>query len=68
MEMIQNRNPEGLSMLHDRYSSMLKALIMKVLHNDAEADDLLRKFSSRSGSAPAAIALKKGRRSAGSSR
>src|SRR5687768_1579513 len=39
MEMIQERDPEGIAMLHDRYASLVKAMIMRVLHNDAESDD-----------------------------
>src|ERR1700749_5055055 len=42
MEMIQHRDPEAIGILHDRYARLLKALIMKVLHNDAESDDLLQ--------------------------
>jgi RNA polymerase sigma-70 factor (ECF subfamily) len=42
MEMIQSRNPEAIGLLHDRYARLLKALIMKVLHNEAESDDLLQ--------------------------
>ncbi len=42
MERIQVSDPEALAMLHDRYASMLKAVIIKVLHNDAEADDMLQ--------------------------
>ena len=44
MEMIQNRQPEAIGFLHDRYGSMLKALIMKVLHNEAESDDMLQEI------------------------
>lgn len=44
MEMIQNHEPEAIGILHDRYASMLKALIMKVIHNDAESDDLLQEI------------------------
>lgn len=42
MAAIQQRDPQALELMHDRYASMLKALIMKVLHNDAEADDMLQ--------------------------
>jgi RNA polymerase sigma-70 factor (ECF subfamily) len=42
MQMVQSRNPESIGILHDRYSRLLKALIMKVLHNEAESDDLLQ--------------------------
>jgi RNA polymerase sigma-70 factor (ECF subfamily) len=42
MEMIQHRDPEAIGILHDRYARLLKALIMKVLHNEAESDDLLQ--------------------------
>jgi RNA polymerase sigma-70 factor (ECF subfamily) len=44
MEMIQNGQPEAIEYLHDRYSSMLKALIMKVLHNEAESEDMLQEI------------------------
>jgi RNA polymerase sigma-70 factor, ECF subfamily len=39
---IQAEEPEALSQLYDRYSGILKALILRVIHNDAEADDLLQ--------------------------
>ncbi len=38
---IQDRDPEALSALFDRYSSVLKALAMRIIHNEAEAEDLL---------------------------
>ncbi len=41
---IQERKPEALAGLYDRYSSILKALIMRIIHNDAEADDLLQEI------------------------
>lgn len=44
MEMIQAKQPDALGHLHDRYASMIKALVMKVLHNDAEADDMLQEI------------------------
>lgn len=44
MEMIQNQDPAAIGMLHDRYAAMIKALIMKVIHNDAESDDLLQEI------------------------
>jgi RNA polymerase sigma-70 factor (ECF subfamily) len=42
MAMIQRREDAAIGMLHDRYARLLKALIMKVLHNEAESDDLLQ--------------------------
>ncbi len=42
MAAIQESDPVALSQLYDRYASMLKAVIIKVLHNDAEADDMLQ--------------------------
>src|SRR5437870_640074 len=39
---IQTEEPEALSQLYDRYSGILKALILRVIHNEAEADDLLQ--------------------------
>jgi RNA polymerase sigma-70 factor, ECF subfamily len=41
---IQNEDPEALSQLYDRYSGIVKALILRVIHNDAEADDLLQEI------------------------
>jgi RNA polymerase sigma-70 factor (ECF subfamily) len=42
MEQIQMGDPEALSSLYDRYNGILKALILRVIHNEAEADDLLQ--------------------------
>jgi RNA polymerase sigma-70 factor (ECF subfamily) len=42
MEMIQGRDPEAIGILHDRYARLIKAVIMKILHNEAESDDLLQ--------------------------
>ncbi len=44
MAQIQERQPEALAALYDRYSGILKSLIMGVIHNDAEADDLLQEI------------------------
>lgn len=44
MASIQERDPEALAALYDRYSGILKSLIMGVIHNDAEADDLLQEI------------------------
>jgi RNA polymerase sigma-70 factor (ECF subfamily) len=44
MAHIQEREPEALAALYDRYSGILKSLIMGVIHNDAEADDLLQEI------------------------
>ncbi len=44
MARIQERAPEALEALYDRYSGILKSLIMGVIHNDAEADDLLQEI------------------------
>ena len=41
---IQAENPDALSQLYDRYSGILKALILRVIHNEAEADDLLQEI------------------------
>ena len=41
---IQKEDPEALSQLYDRYSGIVKALILRVIHNDAEADDLLQEI------------------------
>ncbi|MDQ6765037.1 MAG: sigma-70 family RNA polymerase sigma factor, partial [Verrucomicrobiota bacterium] len=41
---IQAEDPEALSQLYDRYNGILKALILRVVHNEAEADDLLQEI------------------------
>lgn len=42
MEMIQAHSHRGLDLLHDRYVILLKVVTMKVLHNDADSEDLLQ--------------------------
>jgi RNA polymerase sigma-70 factor (ECF subfamily) len=44
MEGIQAEKPEALSQLYDRYNGILKALILRVIHNEAEAEDLLQEI------------------------
>jgi RNA polymerase sigma-70 factor (ECF subfamily) len=44
MRGIQAQDPEALSQLYDRYNGILKALILRVVHNEAEADDLLQEI------------------------
>ena len=41
---IQAGDADALSQLYDRYSGILKALILRVIHNEAEADDLLQEI------------------------
>jgi len=42
MDAMVRRDPEALSVLYRQYGHVLKAVIMKVLHDDAEADDVLQ--------------------------
>src|SRR3954463_8968612 len=42
MHGIQREDPDALSKLYDRYNGILKALILRVIHNESEADDLLQ--------------------------
>ncbi len=42
MESIQAGQNEALEELHARYAALLKALIMKALHNDSDAEDMLQ--------------------------
>ena len=42
MTSIQVGDPDALSHLYDRYSGILKALILRIIHNETEADDLLQ--------------------------
>ncbi len=44
MEELQHRQPEALSRLHTRYRAMLKSIVMQVLHDDADADDVLQEI------------------------
>ena len=44
MRGIQDEDPEALSQLYDRYNGIIKALILRVVHNEAEADDLLQEI------------------------
>jgi RNA polymerase sigma-70 factor (ECF subfamily) len=39
---IQSRDADALSQLYDRYNGIMKALILRIIHNDTEADDLLQ--------------------------
>ena len=39
---IQAEDPDALSQLYDRYNGILKAFILRVVHNESEADDLLQ--------------------------
>lgn len=41
---IQAGDADALSHLYDRYNGILKALILRVIHNEAEADDLLQEI------------------------
>src|SRR5438046_1059984 len=42
MTRIQAGDPDALSLLYDRYNGIVKALILRIIHNDTEADDLLQ--------------------------
>lgn len=44
MHGVQKRRPAALEGLYDRYGGVLKALIMRIIHNEAEADDLLQEI------------------------
>lgn len=41
MTAIQEKRPQALAVLYDRYGAVLKALTMRIVHNEAEAEDLL---------------------------
>ena len=44
MAMLQRRDPVALEFLYDRHSAIVKSLGMKVVHNEAEAEDLLQEI------------------------
>jgi RNA polymerase sigma-70 factor (ECF subfamily) len=39
---IQSGDADALSQLYDRYNGIVKALILRIIHNETEADDLLQ--------------------------
>src|SRR5260370_23685076 len=39
---IQSGDADALSHLYDRYNGIVKALILRIIHNETEADDLLQ--------------------------
>ena len=39
---IQSQDADALSQLYDRYNGIVKALILRIIHNESEADDLLQ--------------------------
>src|SRR6059058_506492 len=41
---IQSGDADALSQLYDRYNGIVKALILRIIHNDSEADDLLQEI------------------------
>jgi RNA polymerase sigma-70 factor (ECF subfamily) len=44
MAMLQQRNPVALEYLYDRHAGIVKSLGMKVVHNEAEAEDLVQEI------------------------
>lgn len=42
MSGIQHKEQDAVAMLYDRYSNVLKGLIMRVIHNESESDDVLQ--------------------------
>jgi RNA polymerase sigma-70 factor (ECF subfamily) len=44
MAMLQQRDPVALGYLYDRHCGIVKSLGMKVVHNEAEAEDLLQEI------------------------
>lgn len=44
MAAVATEDAGALAVLYDRYCSILKALILRVVHDDAEADDLLQEI------------------------
>lgn len=44
MEGLLQRVPDALNRLHQRYRALLRSVVMQVLHDDAEADDVLQEI------------------------
>ncbi len=44
MQGVQNQEPRALAILYERYHAVLKSLVMRIIHNEAEADDLVQEI------------------------
>lgn len=44
MQGLVDHEPDSLEALYDRYSAILKGIVMRVVHDDAEADDLVQEI------------------------
>lgn len=44
MALLQQGNHDALETLYDRYAPIVKSVVMKVVHNEAEAEDLLQEI------------------------
>src|SRR5438067_3160022 len=44
MAMVQQREEQALGHLYDRYSGVVKSVVLKTIHNEAESDDLLQEI------------------------
>jgi RNA polymerase sigma-70 factor, ECF subfamily len=58
---LQAEDPEALSQLYDRYNGILKALILRVIHNESEAEDLLQEVFMEIWSQAKNFSAKKGK-------
>jgi hypothetical protein len=62
MVAVQDARGCGLEELYRRHASLLRAVIYRILHHDADADDVLQDVSSKSGIAPTVSRPRKGSR------
>ena len=44
MEGLVQHRPDSLELLYDRYAAVLKGVVMRVVHDEAEAEDLLQEI------------------------
>jgi len=47
MNAVLRRLPESLEEVYKRYGTVAKSIIMQILHNEAEAEDVLRCLAPR---------------------
>src|ERR1043166_6617054 len=61
MELVQQQDQQALAWLYDRYAGVVKSVVMKTVHNEAESDDLLQEIFMEVWNPPASFDPHKGR-------
>lgn len=61
MQGLLERDPKALEPIHQRYRKVLRSIIMQVLHDEAEADDVLQEVFLQVWNRPESYSSRKGR-------